>query len=77
MEGYQYFTFGYGHYTPGDLPLRNVVVRVEGDFTEARRKLVSVVGEKFAFQYDTAESAGVSDYGLTVLDFDDFKAYWE
>lgn len=44
-----YFTFC------GDSPLRHYYVKLNGDYGQAREKMFSMFGEKWAFQYDEDE----------------------
>lgn len=54
-----YFTFGYGY------RLRNCYTTVEAaDFNEARKIMAHHHGNRWAFQYDSAEAAGVDRFGL-------------
>ena len=43
------FTFGYGH------PNEGCCVRIEGDYGEARQKMVDKYGLQWAFQYPAEE----------------------
>ncbi len=60
------FTFGYGHYCPlSGSPLANHYTLIEGEtYEEARAKMVQHYGQKWAFQYDSPEQAGVERWGL-------------
>ncbi len=68
-----YFTFGQGHYTPEGYPLKDVVVEIEGSYGEARQLLVEVVGDMFAFQYESKEAAGVERFGLNVVSLEKLR----
>lgn len=59
-----YFTFGSNHYDADGRSLGNAVCVVEGTFGEAREKMVEARGDVWAFQYKTAEQAGVERFGL-------------
>lgn len=72
-----YFTFGYGHTTPGGYPLRDVVVEVEGDYGEARAKLVAVVGDKFAFQYGSFDELRRFYREENIATLENLKRAWE
>jgi len=72
-----YFTFGQGHYTPSGLWLGQKVVEIEGSYEEARRKLVEVVGDKWAFQYESKEAAGVHVWLYAVTKLEWLKELWE
>jgi hypothetical protein len=58
MQNFWYFTFGSGHKHP------NGYVKIHGTFDEARQEMCNRFGEKWAFQYRTAEDAGVDAYNL-------------
>ena len=58
------FTFGFGHECSCGLSLRNCYVEMEGDWWQARATMVERYGAKWAFQYGTAEEAGVNRYFL-------------
>lgn len=73
----QFFTFGFGHYSPSGIALRNTVVAIPGTYGEARNKMVEVVGDKFAFQYNSAEDAGVERFNLSVISLEELKQLWE
>jgi len=54
-----YFTFGFGQVHENGYHV------VEADTArEAREIMVSKFGMKWAFQYDSAEAAGVEEFGL-------------
>jgi len=53
-----YFTFGYAHRHPGCYTV------IYGTFAEARAEMVRRHGREWAFQYSSAEEAGVERYGL-------------
>lgn len=59
------FTFGFGHTHPqtGE-SLAHCYVRVPGDGAEARDKMIAAFGRKWAFQYASAEQAGVDRFEL-------------
>lgn len=62
------FTFGGNHTHPetGE-SLGNSYVRIHGTEAEARTVMVAAFGQRWAFQYDSAEQAGVAKYGLTEI----------
>lgn len=57
-----YFTFGVGTINAG----RYVIV-YDSTYGEARNVMFKVFGSTWAFQYASAEEAGVDKYNLTVL----------
>lgn len=60
-----YFTFGFGHVDPGSgLSLANCYTVIRGTFNSARDEMVARYGNKWAFQYGSAEEAGVERWGL-------------
>lgn len=59
----QIFTFGFGHAHP------NGYVEIEADTPmEARLKMVERFENKWAFQYDSKEKAGVDRFNLYNID---------
>ncbi len=54
-----YFTFGCGQ-NPG----LGYYVKIYGTATSAREEMVKRYGQKFAFQYGSADEAGVDKYNL-------------
>ena len=70
-----WFTFGHGHVSPGGVNMMNAVVKIEGNYGEARDKMFELCGEKWAFQYDSPEAAGIGRfYGIYEIGLDDLKA---
>lgn len=65
----QIFTFGFGHKHPvTGQSLGNMFVVIEGETKEhCRCKMLNHFGNTWAFQYDTAERAGVDRFSLTEL----------
>ena len=59
-----FFTFGSAHAHP------NGYVRIHGTFVTARDTMFKRYGAKWAFQYPTAEQAGVYRWNLTEVEFD-------
>jgi|GEM_PF-1719138 len=59
-----FFTFGYNHIHDGRRMDRCYVV-FHGTHRSAREKMVEHFGDKWAFQYHSAERAGVERWGLT------------
>lgn len=59
-EQWWWFTFGFGH-VPYN---QNYYVKFYGTFVTARDQMVSVFGNKWAFQYPSAEKAGVDRFHL-------------
>lgn len=76
-----YFTFGAGHrghallhadYPPtGEIGegfrLDNRYVILYGTYDDARRRMNRIFGQVWSAMYDSAEKAGVEEYGLTEL----------
>lgn len=58
-----YFTFGVGHYPP---PGRYIVIR--GTMESSRLEMIARFGQRWAFQYESAEEAGVEKWGLRSID---------
>ena len=58
-----YFTFGYGH-DPEGRPGAVSYAVFHGTYGEARAKMVERFGTKWAFQYESAEAAGVERWNL-------------
>ena len=60
-----YFTFGFGQV------YANCYTTIEAhNKITARMKMMNKCGTKWAFQYDSAEDAGVEEFGLHYIDFD-------
>jgi hypothetical protein len=60
-----YFTFGFGQV------YANCYTTIEAqNKITARMKMINKCGPKWAFQYDSAEDAGVEEFGLHYVDFD-------
>jgi len=63
-----YFTFGFEHRHPRtNAPLANCYTTVYGTIDETRAHMLSIFGNKWAFQYASAERAGVERYNLTYV----------
>ena len=63
------FTFGFGHTHPktGE-SLANTFVRIAAaDSEAAREEMYRRFGQKWSFQYDSEQKAGVEKYGLREL----------
>lgn len=58
------FTFGFGHHCSCGRSLRACYVEIEGDYDSARVIMVERYGRRWAFQYETAEAAGVERHDL-------------
>lgn len=56
-----FFTFGCGQENAGKYTV------IHGTFESARQKMVERYGLVWAFQYPSAEAAGVEEWGLTCL----------
>jgi hypothetical protein len=56
-----YFTFGIGHEHDGQ-SMGNCYVVFHGTFGDAREKMIDRFGLKWAFQYGSAEKAGVERF---------------
>lgn len=64
-----FFTFGFGHYCAEYGHLARCYVRVSGDFTAARQKVVDILGPKWGMQYPIDElEEQVERYGLKEVD---------
>jgi hypothetical protein len=60
-----FFTFGFGHCDPvSGESLAKCYVRITGSFELARQHMYNAYGNKWAFQYASAEKAGVERYQL-------------
>jgi hypothetical protein len=57
-----YFTFGFGHAHPNGYSV------IHGTIDSSREEMGRRWGQKWAFQYPSAESAGVEKYGLHEVD---------
>jgi len=72
-----FFSFGQGHVSPSGYPLHNVVAEIEaGSYMDAREKMFSFAGEKWAFQYGSKEEAGVDRFNLRVLTLEELEQVW-
>jgi hypothetical protein len=62
-----FFTFGPAHHYPGkpEQPLVRSFVRFRGTYMSARMQMIDVFDGKWAFQYESAQAAGVDEHGLT------------
>lgn len=63
------FTFGFGHAHPqtGE-SLANCFIRIRGTRADARREMDRRFGQKWAFDYESEERAGVQKYNLREID---------
>lgn len=63
-----YFTFGFSHVNGDGTPLRDryCVVEAEDEF-KARRKMFDVRGQRWSNAYESADAAGVEEFGLTEI----------
>lgn len=61
LEQFWYFTFGYNH------QYSNNYVKIHGDYISARNLMFERFGTKWSMQYESAEDAGIDEYGLTEL----------
>lgn len=57
-----FFTFGCGHAYP------NGYVVFYGTHSSAREQMIDVFGTRWAFQYDSAEAAGVERFNLKLVE---------
>ena len=72
-----FFSFGQGHVSPSGYPLRNVVAEIEAEsYMDAREKMFSFAGGKWAFQYDSKEEAGVYRFNLKVMTLEELERVW-
>lgn len=63
-----FFTFGSGHgNSPKHGPLCNCCVKVHGTYASARQAIIQHYGHRWAFQYESAEKAGVAEWKYTVI----------
>jgi hypothetical protein len=60
-----YFTFGFGQVYANCY----TTIRAQNKIT-ARLRMFNKCGRKWAFQYDSAEDAGVKEFGLHYIEFD-------
>lgn len=65
------FTFGYNHLDKNGETLENCFVCIDGSYGVARQKLVDARGNKWAFQYESAELAGVNEFSLKLVSLED------
>lgn len=64
-----YFTFGSNHTHPvTGQTLTNAYVRINGTYESARAKMVEAFDNRWAFQYESADEAGVDKYSLTEVE---------
>lgn len=57
-----WFTFGVDH------PIYSAdAIVIEGTYNDARAKMIERHGTRWAFQYESAEAAGVEEFGLKEL----------
>lgn len=61
------FTFGHGHIYP------NKFVRIKGDFSSAREKMIEKFGIKWAFQYSAVEEPKLAKYGIFEVTEEDLR----
>lgn len=60
-----YFTWGFGH------DYENCYTIIHGTRETARVEMVRKFGNRWAFQYPSAEAAGVKEYNLMLIPFED------
>lgn len=60
----QYFTYGSNHVDEQGNSLGNCYTPIDGDWDEARAKMMEARGPEFSMQYDTPEQAGVHEFEL-------------
>jgi hypothetical protein len=58
QEQHWYFTWGFGQEHP------NCYTKIWGTFSSARDEMIRRYGDKWAFQYESADSAGVDRWNL-------------
>jgi hypothetical protein len=64
-----FFTFGSNHTHPTTgQTLTNAYVRINGTFASARVAMVAAFDNRWAFQYESADEAGVEKYKLTEVE---------
>ena len=59
-----YFTFGSNHVGLESGALSNCYMIINGTWEQARSKMFALSNGAFAFQYDSADEAGVTKWGL-------------
>lgn len=60
-----YFTFGAGHFDQETgTPLATRYVKINGTYKAARQRMILQFGAHWAFQYESAEHAGVGPFEL-------------
>lgn len=63
-----YFTFGCGQRHPRTRrPLNNHYTTAYGTYGETRERINAIFGNEWAFQYSSADKAGVDRYNLTYV----------
>ena len=77
MKEQWFFTFGCAHHH-GPTPLAHRYVIIEGDFGEARQKMVDLRGPVWSFQYSPEEFEGQAErYGLTEIKAEELEVSGE
>ena len=61
QEQHWYFTWGFGQQYP------NCYTKIYGTYNSARDEMIRRFGERWAFQYDSPEDAGVERWDLTEI----------
>lgn len=71
------FTFGVGqtHPVTGENLEGHYVEIDDPDFATSRTTMVRYFGDRWAYQYDTADLAGVDEYGLTPIELPDVELF--
>lgn len=63
-----YFTFGHGQYHPDGRHLLGWYVKIPAESAAAaKEEMVRLFGQRWSSQYDSADDAGVAQFGLTEL----------
>jgi hypothetical protein len=63
------FTFGYGQHCECGRSLAECYTVLEAEhWTDARDRMIELWGQTWSRQYDTPEQAGVSQFGLTLIE---------
>lgn len=67
------FTFGFGHTDKDGVSLGNRYAQATGTYSEARQAIVDRRGDKWAFQYDEADLAGVQQFNLQPISLEEIQ----
>lgn len=74
MKKTYFFTFGQAHKDRAGNSLANCYTTIEAEHRdEARQIMFSRYGRQWAFQYQSAETAGVYKYNLKHIDFEELS----